>query len=327
LEEQISRLSEMAKTLGAAEARDSAREVATAAEAAMTDLASARNPCSQAVQGVCAGSDALDDKLEARLGQVAAQAAKLRSAAAERIAREMDPLRVEVGQAVLSCVASRSRGNEEDLFVLADRDGDGAVSRGEFLAFVAGNSRVEFPADQLRRLFDYLDDDADGALRRDDFMRCVVILYRVSRPNVDLCHTMGLTQGRLVRRLCLNEIVELVEGPVKESNKVVRIRCRSLKDGATGWAMACGSNGVVFIQQTRVHFQVKCNTPLTNTFAVNGCKTLRQLKEGELLEVFVWERLDKDSGLTRLKGRALRDSAVGWATTTGNTGEVHLQLV
>mmetsp|Transcript_99404 Transcript_99404/g.290183 ORF Transcript_99404/g.290183 Transcript_99404/m.290183 type:complete len:318 (-) Transcript_99404:144-1097(-) len=317
----------MAKTLGAAEARDSAQEVASAAEAAMDDLKS-----TLAVEGD-ADSAGRAEKFEARLGQVAARAAKLRSAAAERFAREMDPLRVEVGQAVLSHLAGRrgrgagEREEAEDAFALADGDGDGAVDLGEFLAFVAGHGGGGFAAERLRALFAYLDDDADGRLLRDDFARCLVVLYRVSRPNVDLCQTMGLTQGRLVRRLGLNEIVELVEGPVKESNKVVRIRCRSLQDGATGWAMACGSNGVVFIQQTRIHFQVKCSTLLTSTFAVKGCTAVRQLKEGELLEVLVWERLDKESGLTRLKGRALRDSAVGWATTVGNKGAVHLQVV
>uniref|UniRef100_A0A7S4PWT6 EF-hand domain-containing protein n=1 Tax=Alexandrium monilatum TaxID=311494 RepID=A0A7S4PWT6_9DINO len=320
LEEQVSRLAQMAKTLAAAEARGSALEVAAAAEAAMNDLDSAR------VAHGDADPAGRDETLKARLGDVTAQATKVYSAATERFARELEPLRVEVAQAVLSRIAER-KGGGGDLFRLADRDGDGAVDRGEFLDFVARNSREGFAPERLHLLFDYLDDDADGRLSRDEFARCLIVLYRVSRPNVDLCHTMGLTQGRLVRRLELNETAELVEGPVRESNGAVRIRCRSLRDGATGWAMACGSNGVVFMQQTRIHFQVKRSTPLTSTFSVDGSTALRQLKEGELLEVLVWERLHEQSGLKRLRGRALRDSAVGWATTVGNGGMVYLQAV
>merc|ERR1711862_869792 len=173
-----------------------------------------------------------------------------------------EPLRVEVGQSILAHIAARKKRDANiDPFTVADRDGDRAVSLEEFLTFVEG-SQGNFSTDQLGKLFNYLDDGRSGKLQRDEFMRCLTILYRVSRPNVDLCHTMGVTQGRLVRRLDLNEIVELVEGPVKESNKMERIRCRALKDGAVGWAMASGSNGVVFVQQTRVHFQVKTGTVL-----------------------------------------------------------------
>jgi len=290
-----------------------------AVEAILRDLKSAKT--GEGDTGVAEGTE----KLEARLGQVAAQATKLRSAAMERLAREMEPLRVEVAAAVLSRAARRGR-EGSDHFAAADGDGDGALSRGEFLALAAGSGEA-FAPERLRALFEFLDDDGDGRLSRDDLARCLTVLYRVSRPNVDLCQTMGLTQGKLVRRLALNEVLELVEGPVRESNRVVRVRCRSLQDGAAGWAMACGSNGVVFAQQTRVHFQARRETPLTDAFSVEGCATVRQLKEGELVEVLIWERLDKRSGLKRMKARALRDSAIGWATTVGNAGAVHLHIV
>ena len=35
----------------------------------------------------------------------------------------------------------------------------------------------------------------------------------------------------------------------------VRVKCRAMRDGAIGWATATGSNGVVFVEQKRVHFQ------------------------------------------------------------------------
>ena len=52
-----------------------------------------------------------------------------------------------------------------------------------------------------------------------------------------------------------------------------------------------------------------------------------RLKDGELLEVLVWEKIDPTTSLRRLKGRALRDGSVGWATIEGNKGTVHLTMV
>lgn len=72
----------------------------------------------------------------------------------------------------------------------------------------------------MNKLFDYLSDGRSG-LERDEFTRAHVVFYRVSRPSVDLVQTMGVAQGKLVRKLDVNEILELLEGPIKEVNKVV----------------------------------------------------------------------------------------------------------
>ena len=78
-----------------------------------------------------------------------------------------------------------------------------------------------FSRDQVNKLFDYLSDGRSGYLERDEFTRGHVVFYRVSRPSVDLVQTMGVAQGKLVRKLDVNEILELLEGPIKEVNKVV----------------------------------------------------------------------------------------------------------
>ena len=72
---------------------------------------------------------------------------------------------------------------------------------------------------------------------------------------------------------------------------------------------------------------MKSSTTLTDLLSAKACTTLRPLKEGELLEVLVWEKVDPTSSLRRLKGRALRDGSVGWATIEGNGGTVHLTMV
>ena len=250
---------------------------------------------------------------------------RLRATASNKHAQAMEPIRTEVAQAILSRLA-KIKDEDQDVFALADVDGDGFVSRSEFQNFMT-DCPGNFSRDQLKKLFDYLDDARLGRLERDEFMRAAIVFYRVSRPSVDLVQTMGVAQGKLVRKLDVNEILELIEGPIKEINKVVRVKCRAMKDGAIGWATATGSNGVVFVEQKRVHFQVKTSTTLTDVLSAKACTSLRQLKEGELLEVFVWEKIDPTTGLRRLKGRALKDGSVGWATIEGNGGTVHLTMV
>eukprot|EP00931_Biecheleriopsis_adriatica_P040814 TRINITY_DN23375_c0_g1_i1.p1 TRINITY_DN23375_c0_g1~~TRINITY_DN23375_c0_g1_i1.p1 ORF type:complete len:240 (-),score=41.16 TRINITY_DN23375_c0_g1_i1:37-756(-) len=239
----------------------------------------------------------------------------------------MDPLRVEIAQAILARVAKGKRRDEDlDIFSLVDLDKDGFVSRSEFHDFIAA-CPGSFSRDQLNKLFDYLDDNRVGRLDRDEFMRCATVFYRVSRPSVDLVETMGVAQGKLVRKLDVNEILLLEEGPIKEINKVVRVKVKTMVGCDVGWATCTGSNGVVFVEQKRVHFQVKATTTLTDVLSLKSCTTIRPLKEGELLEVLVWQRTDPTSGLRRLKGRALRDGAVGWASLESNTGTAHLIMV
>lgn len=257
-------------------------------------------------------------KLRKRITDATTKVSRLRATASNKHAQVMEPIRTEVAQAILSRLSKIKE--DQDPFALADVDGDGFVSRSEFQNFM-NDCPGNFSRDQLKKLFDYLDDARVGRLERDEFMRAAIVFYRVSRPSVDLVQTMGVAQGKLVRKLDVNEILELLEGPIKEINKVVRVKCRAMKDGAIGWATATGSNGVVFVEQKRVHFQVKSSTTLTDVLSAKACTTIRELKDGELLEVFVWEKVDPTTGLRRLKGRALKDGSVGWATVGYNRRE------
>lgn len=320
LETNLKQLADMAASLEPVEAKHSLREVMSGLDGLLRDLVSAKS-------GVGGADAAQVTKIEKRINEALTKASKIRAAASNKHATAMEPLRVEVGQSILAMMAKRKKKDEdEDIFPLVDTNGDGFVSRDEFLAFIESCPGT-FSRDSLGKLFDYLDDARTGRLERDDFLRCVHIYHRVSRPQVDLVQTMGVAQGKLVRKLDVNEILELLEGPIKEITKVVRVKCRALKDSAIGWTTSTGSNGVLFVEQKRVHFQVKSSTTLTDVLSAKTCTTIRQLKEGELIEVFVWEKTDPTTGLKRLKGRALKDGAVGWATVVGNKDTVHLQMV
>jgi len=211
---------------------------------------------------------------------------------------------------------------------VADADGDGMVNRSEFFALVrdvCGEAR--FSQDQLGRLFNYTDEDSMGKLGKEDFQRLFRIFYKVSRPKVELYQTMGISQGRKVRALDIDEVVELLEGPVKEANGSVRVRCRAMSDNAEGWTVEKGNTGTPFLCQNRIHYKVIKSTVLSTEFRLDENSAIRTLDENELVEVRIWEKLERHSGVKRLKGRANKDGAVGWVTTISNTGTKFLEMV
>ncbi len=64
-----------------------------------------------------------------------------------------------------------------------------------------------------------------------------------------------------------------------------------------------------------------------DAFEVRTSKALRRLFPGQVMEVLLGPKKDKDGDVMRLQGRFLDDGKVGWVTVTGNQGTVHLKEV
>merc|ERR1719161_894284 len=56
-----------------------------------------------------------------------------------------------------------------------------------------------------------------------------------------------------------------------------------------------------------------------------GAKTVRKMNVGELLEALEEPKKHEESGIIRIKGRALLDGKVGWVSLTGNAGTAFLE--
>lgn len=315
-EEQAKRLKEVAQKLIPSEARENAQACAAAAERLLREA-----------EGVKAGLGDRSTKLLQRAEKACNQAAHMRTLALLKESRAMEALRVQVSLAVHAHLASKRQGSE-DLLSIADVDRDGAVSREEFFALVE-DCEGKFTLEQLGRLYDSIDQGRKGKLAREDFMCALRVFYKVSRPKVELYQTMGVSQGRKVRALDIDEVVELIEGPVKEANGSVRVKCRAMKDGSEGWTVELGNTGTAFLCQAQIHFKVVKETVLTTAFRLDSdeCRTIRNLDVNELLAVQAWEQLDENSGVKRLKCKANKDGAVGWVSTVTNTGTQLLEIV
>merc|ERR1719487_1524369 len=102
---------------------------------------------------------------------------------------------------------------------------------------------------------------------------------------------LSIKDGSSTRRLDPAEVIEVLEGPVKEEETgVLRVRCKAMKDDADGWVTLTGSQGTTFLEEGGNVFKVIKETILTDSAdleeaTAEGKAKPRKLKEGELLEV------------------------------------------
>lgn len=194
--------------------------------------------------------------------------------------------------------------------------------------------RVELDPEQLSRLFSYLDEEGSGRISREVFSRLMRMYMKVVKEAV-ISNGMSIKDKQIVRRLQVDEVIEVLEGPLRENSyDVLRIRGKALEDGETGWITVRGNQGSVFLVEGGNLFKVVKETILTEAFELNGDKAdlkvllkddTRKLKEGTILEVHEWPRIEEKSGLTRMKGKVRQDGSIGWATTVSNNGIVFLE--
>lgn len=194
---------------------------------------------------------------------------------------------------------------------------------------------VELPEEALRRLFPgYLDEGCEK-LSKEAFLRLVRLYHKVVKETA-MTDSKNIKDSKTLRRLELNEVVEVLEGPLREgSADVMRVRCKAMRDDMEGWATVAGNQGTVFLREGGALFKVVKETILTESFGLGGDKeatrklkdTTRKVKEGEVLDVYEWPRKEEVSGLTRMKCKVKSDGAVGWLTTTGNQGAVFAELL
>jgi len=263
----------------------------------------------------------------------------------------------------------------EDVFEAIDSDKDGKIDESEFLEFFAkcerkpkavkaktedqckegepkgekeekegaqdnDNDTVDdsVPSDEeLARLFSHFDEDGEGYISKEKFTNLIRRFMKVAKDTV-ITSNMSIKESNTLRRLEVGEVVEILEGPIKEDKvDVMRVHAKVMKDGLDGWITLAGNQGTIFLEDSGNLFKVVKETILTESFELDGSGskdttrklkvTTRKLKEGEIVEVREWARKEEKSGLMRMKCKAKSDGAIGWVTTIGNQGTVFLEIV
>jgi len=187
--------------------------------------------------------------------------------------------------------------------------------------------------EDLQRLFTQLDEDGQKRIPQEVFMRFIRRYMKVVKDTV-MSAGIGIKE-KVVRRLELKEVVEVLQGPMKEEESGVdRVQARAMSDAAIGWISIAGNQKSVYLEDGGAIFKVVKETILTGSFELAVTKgvtrklhdTTRKLVPDELVEVYEWPKLEETSGLTRMKCRVRSDGQVGWVTTIGNQGALFLEV-
>lgn len=211
------------------------------------------------------------------------------------------------------------------------------VQESDLLEFFAKRGKAagdgdtnKMPApDDLHRLFSLWDEAGDGALSCERLAELLRKLMKVVKKTV-LTDGVSIKESKVVRKLEEKEVVEVLGAPVAEAEvDVMRIKARAMDDGAEGWVTISGNQGTTYLQEGGGVFKVVKDTLLTESFDLQVASketTERKLKVGELVEVKTWMKKHEDSGLLRMRCKAILDGSVGWATVVGNQGAVFMEL-
>lgn len=126
-----------------------------------------------------------------------------------------------------------------------------------------------------------------------------------------------------LRSLRVDEVLELIEGPRKETfTPVQRVRAKAIVDGATGWFTVKDSKAV-FAEPDGQYYSCITSVAMTDEADISNCNVIRKLLDGEVFTVLEGPVDDKTAGITRVKGKAMKDEQEGWITIKGNAGTVY----
>ena len=207
------------------------------------------------------------------------------------------------------------------------------IGEGEALAcdkFVDFMSMPSLAVDEhaSRRLFHYIaggsEGDAKESMTKETFCDFLRVYFKCVKATV---LTDDITvKSKTVRRLEVDEVVEVLEGPTREEGlNVQRVKVRAVKDDAMGWASVAGNKGTQFLVTGGESFVCVKETTITNGASIAKSKTTRRLNVKEVVQVIEFAKKDK-AGIERVKAKAVEDGVVGWITLCGNLGTRFLEI-
>jgi len=130
--------------------------------------------------------------------------------------------------------------------------------------------------------------------------------------------------SKVLRQLAEGEIFEVLDGPsVEQKQGALRVRGRALgAEGGVGWFTVGGS-----MRHWSTRYRCVQATELHDGLDAASANVLRTLDADEELEALCAPVQDEAAGVPRVRLRAQRDSAVGFAAVQGEGGAVLLEPV
>jgi len=139
----------------------------------------------------------------------------------------------------------------------------------------------------------------------------------------------AMTGSKPVRKLQVDEVIEVKEGPNKDDKGLTRLRGKAVKDGVEGWVSLVGNSGSVFLEECSAVCKVLRESKLTSSCAPaeeEGNTTVRSLVAGDKLEVLEWDTRHDGSGLAFVRARVEDDGGLeGWVARVAEDGAPFLR--
>jgi len=185
--------------------------------------------------------------------------------------------------------------------------------------------QVELTEEGLKSFFASVLDAGSKTLSKESFLRIMQVHYKVVKET-PLTADLEVGAGSPLRTLKVGEVLELLEGPSKETAmKVFRAKIKSHKDGEEGWATIAGNAGTAFLEEGGHVYKACANVALTES--AEEQESTNMIREGDVMEVLEWPTKSEESSLLRMKVKTRIGGKIGWITQVDEEGKVLADVV
>ncbi len=129
---------------------------------------------------------------------------------------------------------------------------------------------------------------------------------------------LDIKQCKVLRKLAEGELF-IADGE-KQTDKdsgIARLKGKASRDGTESWVTLKGNAGTVYAEVSKKHYNITKEVPLLKGFKSQTAEEARMLAVDEIVEVSE-QKAEKLEPVVKVKGRALRDGAVGWIALRPN---------
>jgi len=213
--------------------------------------------------------------------------------------------------------AAIGSGKTSDTLFDAATGGKAEMTAAQFAALVKTLPNHKLTKEQISMVYREI---ARHGLRKSGFAKALQDFRRCVKT-VAVTETFDI-ESKQVRKLALNEVFEILEGPKEDKEtQVQRVRGRALRDGAEGWVAVTNAQGSTFLKSIEKPF-VWCSSDsdMLST-STSSAKKKRQLVKGEVLELLEGPREETQDPELIMKCVASKDGASGWITLRDASGE------
>merc|ERR1712070_234180 len=142
--------------------------------------------------------------------------------------------------------------------------------------------------------------------------------YYICSSSVAMTDSLDVKDCKVVKKLQVGDLL-LAEGKPVIEDGIARIKGKTPGDDKEGWVTLKGNAGTVYASQSKKHYIVRSEVPLTKGFPSENAETLLTLEKDQAIEIIDGPKAERVEASVRVRGRALSDGTEGWITLKADT--------